>query len=177
MTSVGLLSTKSDALLISNLYNFSFYMHIILGGISLLIGWTQFREKLRYQYLQLHRTLGAIYLLCVLLSGTSGLYIAYYATGGLVSTLGFSSLAILWLFTSYKAYAYIRQGKVKAHKYWMIRSYALTFAAVTLRLWLPFLINICSLDFISAYKIVAWLCWVPNVFIAELIICKLSKQS
>jgi hypothetical protein len=57
----------------------------------------------------------------------------------------------------------------------MIRSYALTFAAVTLRIWLPFLIGILGLTFIEAYKIVAWLSWIPNILVAELIISRIKK--
>jgi hypothetical protein len=48
----------------------------------------------------------------------------------------------------------------------MIRSFALTFAAVTLRLYLipP---AIAGVDFVTAYQWIAWLCWVPNLAIAE----------
>jgi hypothetical protein len=49
----------------------------------------------------------------------------------------------------------------------MIRSFALTFAAVTLRLYLPFPM-IWGFEFIEGYRIIAWLCWVPNLLIAEL---------
>jgi hypothetical protein len=49
----------------------------------------------------------------------------------------------------------------------MIRSYALTFAAVTLRIWLPLFQNGFGMEFISAYVIIAWLCWVPNLLWAE----------
>jgi hypothetical protein len=47
----------------------------------------------------------------------------------------------------------------------MIRSAALTLAAVTLRLYLPFLAM--SMGFELGYSLVAWLCWVPNILFAE----------
>ncbi len=46
-----------------------------------------------------------------------------------------------------------------------IYSYAASFAAVTLRIWLP-LLTIAFQDFVVAYRIVAWLCWVPNIAFA-----------
>ena len=54
------------------------------------------------------------------------------------------------------------------HRCWMIRSYALTFAAVTLRLELPLFFIFGGMEYPVASSYVAWLCWVPNLFIAEL---------
>ena len=51
----------------------------------------------------------------------------------------------------------------------MIYSYAACFAAVTLRIWLPTLTSIMG-EFIGAYRIVAWLCWVPNMIVAYFIV-------
>jgi hypothetical protein len=48
----------------------------------------------------------------------------------------------------------------------MIRNFALTFAAVTLRLYLPPVL-IVGLPFAMSYAIIAWLCWVPNLLVAE----------
>jgi hypothetical protein len=117
-------------------------------------------------------------LIAVLLSGTAGLYIAYYATGGLIAVLGFSGLAIGWVFTTSRAYSSIRNSNIDQHQYWMIRSYALCFAAVTLRIWIPLFQVALGMEFIHAYRIIAWLCWVPNLVVAELIVRSLrSKRS
>ncbi len=43
----GLLSTKTQELLLDNLWNINFYGHIVFGGVALLIGWIQFNSKLR----------------------------------------------------------------------------------------------------------------------------------
>ncbi len=51
----------------------------------------------------------------------------------------------------------------------MIRNFALTGAAVTLRLWLPAL-QAASGSFMDAYRTVVWLCWVPNAIAAEIIL-------
>ncbi len=166
----GLLSTKPSELLDSNLYQFIFHQHIYLGGIALLAGLLQFSKKLRSRHLSWHRALGKTYLIAVLLSGSAGLYIAFYATGGLICVTGFESLAILWLYTSATAYRAIRNRDIDRHKEWMIRSYALCFAAVTLRILGPVFQFGFGMSFIPAYQIIAWLSWMLNLLVAEIII-------
>ncbi len=170
MRSNGLLASKSQELLSTSIYNISFYIHIFLGAVALLIGWAQFSIKWRTKHLNLHRTVGKVYIISVLLSGIAGLYIAYHATGGLPAKLGFSSLALLWLITTVSAYTTIRNKNIIAHQKWMIRSYALTFAAVTLRFWMPTIPIIFNIGFSESYPIISWLCWVPNIIFAEILI-------
>jgi uncharacterized membrane protein len=169
----GLLESKSDALLASQLWNILFYQHIFFGGVALLIGWSQFSSKLRNKYLRTHRLLGKVYVLVCLLSGGAALYLAFYATGGWIASLGFGGLAVGWLFTTIKAFLAIRQKQIAQHQAWMIRSYALTWAAVMLRIYLP-LSQMAQIDFIEAYRVIAWLCWVPNVLVAEWIISRIG---
>lgn len=82
---------------------------------------------------------------------------------------------MLWLFTTIMAYTTIRKKKNKEHQKWMIRSYALCFAAVTLRLWMPILPAVFNLDFNEAYPIISWLCWVPNIIFAEFLIKRIKR--
>lgn len=161
----GLLASKSDALLSNVFWNVGFYGHILFGGLALLIGWIQFSKKLRNANLKRHRNIGKVYVISAIISGTCGIYIGFYATGGLISSLGFISLGIIWLFTSIKAYFAIRKRDLQLHQGLMIYSYAACFAAVTLRIWLPLLGFVVG-DFETAYRIVAWICWVPNVIFA-----------
>lgn len=141
------------------------------GIIALLIGAWGFWGTFRNKYLNLHRWFGRIYLLAVLVGSLAGLYMALSAFGGLPSRIGFSMLGALWLVTGGLAYLRIRQGNVQVHREWMIRNYALTFSAVMLRLWLPLFMSL-GYEFTEAYTSVAWLCWVPNLVVAELIIGK-----
>ena len=53
------------------------------------------------------------------------------------------------------------------HRRWMIRSFAMTFAAVTLRLYLP-IAPILGYDFVDGYRLTAWSSWIPNLIVAEL---------
>jgi hypothetical protein len=161
----ALRSRKTVALLANVVWNTGFYTHISFGGLALLVGWVQFSKRFRNANLKRHRTIGKIYMIAVLISGLAGLYIAFYATGGLVAKLGFVSLALVWLYTTSMAYQTIKNREVRRHEVFMIYSYAACFAAVTLRIWLP-LLTAAFGDFIPAYRIVAWLCWVPNIVFA-----------
>ncbi|KAB5484737.1 DUF2306 domain-containing protein [Flagellimonas hadalis] len=162
----GLLQGKSKDISANIIWRIGFFGHIVFGGLALLTGWSQFSKKLRTKKLDLHRNLGKIYVLSALVSGICGVYIGFYASGGLVPSLGFISLGIVWLFTTIRAYAAIRKKDVSLHQGMMIYSYAACFAAVTLRIWLPLLTIILG-EFLLAYKIVAWLCWVPNIIFAH----------
>lgn len=161
----GLLNSKSEELLANPLWNTAFYIHIIFGGLALLVGWTQFSAIIRNNKLALHRTLGKVYVTCVCLSSVAAIYISFFATGGLVPAMGFFSLGVVWLSTTLMAYVSIRNLQIVKHQKMMTYSYAACFAAVTLRIWLPLLISITG-NFITAYSIVAWLCWVPNILVA-----------
>ncbi len=173
----GLLFNKTPELLASPLWNISFYAHITLGGVSLLIGWLQFSKKLRQNRPKLHRNIGKIYFTAVLVSSVAGLYVALFATGGAITATGFISLALIWFYTTLMGLVSIRNGDVTKHQSMLTFSYAATFAAVSLRLWLPLLIAITG-DFIPAYKMVAWLCWIPNLLIAyQLNTHRISKQA
>lgn len=164
----GLLSSKKPELLNSIFWNIGFYTHIISGGLALLVGWIQFSSKMRTRNILLHKQVGKFYLIAVFLSSIAGIYIGFYATGGIISSLGFISLGIIWFYTTLMAYLHIRNKRIEQHQKMMIYSYAACFAAVTLRIWLPILIMIFG-DFNKAYVIVAWLCWVPNLLLAKLI--------
>ena len=164
----GLLSSKSNYLLTNNLWNIAFYTHIVLGGFALLTGWIQFNSNFRNKNIVFHRRIGIVYIISVGLSSLAGIYIGFFATGGLLSSLGFICLGIFWFSITLLAFINIKRGNTDIHQKLMIYSYAACFAAVTLRIWLPLLILTFG-DFITAYTIVAWLCWVPNLFIAKLI--------
>jgi uncharacterized membrane protein len=140
--------------------------HVTGGIVALFLGPWQFWGGLRRRYPAFHRWLGRIYLLGILVGGLAGLGMAVIAFGGLPSQLGFGGLAVAWLASGFLAYRTIRQGKVREHREWMIRNYALTLGAVTLRLWLPLLLSL-GLEFPVAYPMIAWLSWVPNLVVAE----------
>ena len=143
-------------------------LHITGGVLALGLGPFQFLPRLRLNRPQIHRWLGRFYLVGILIGGFAGLFMAMFAFGGTVSTIGFGSLAIVWLATGFMAYKAVRERRFEDHRAWMIRNFALTFAAVTLRIEMPFLIM--GFGEVTGYQIVAYLCWIPNLVVAEGII-------
>ena len=143
------------------------YTHIFASSVALSLGPFQFMARLRQQFLRFHRWTGRVYLgVGVLVGGLSGLYMATFAFGGLASKLGFTFLAVLWLYTGLRAFLAIKRGAVIEHRKWMIRNFSLTLAAVTLRIYLP-VSMIAGIPFELAYPAIAWLAWVPNLLVAE----------
>ena len=141
----------------------------------MLSGWSQFIKSIRTKRIHIHRLLGKVYVLSVLISGIAGMYIAWHAEGGSIARWGFIFMDVAWLSTTIIAFKSIKAKDVVNHENWMIRSYAVCWAAVTLRLWIPLFMSFTSLEFIEAYRIIAWLSWVPNLMVAELIIKYIRK--
>ena len=141
-------------------------LHFLGGAVALLCGPWQFSRGLRSRHLGLHRALGRVYLVGVLCGAVGGLYMAPRATGDLPSAAGFGLLSVLWIVTAAAAYTTIRRGDVMGHRRWMTRNYALAYAAVTLRFYLP-VSQALGYDFDAAYAAIAWLCWVPNLIVVE----------
>lgn len=144
------------------------FAHTIGGAIASLIGPFQFLGSLRRRFPRWHVWLGRSYLVCVGVSALSALYLSPDSEARNTLGIAFICLALAWLYTGIKAYTTIRRRQVQAHRRWMIRNYALTYAAVTLRLEMPLAILVFGLQPQLALNIVGWLCWVPNLILVEL---------
>lgn len=143
----------------------AFYIHIFFAPVALAVLPFQMSAKLRSNRLGLHRWLGRIYGIAILLAGVAGLVIAPHAATGAVAATGFLLLSLAWLITTALAIWHAIGHRVALHRKWIIRSVALTLAAVTLRIEMALLIG--GFGFEAGYPVVAWLCWVPNLMIAE----------
>lgn len=110
--------------------------HAVPAALALALGPLQFVPALRARHPVLHRYLGSIYLVCVLIGGIAATAAALVSTSGLTAQAGLLFLAVAWLCSGGCAYAAARNGRYAEHRIWMIRNYALTFSAVPLRLFL-----------------------------------------
>lgn len=155
----------------------AFYVHVVSAGAALLVGGFQFSRTLRAKFRGFHRWIGRTYAISVVFAGLSGLVMAFFSSAAFTGLFGFGTLALLWLWTTYRGYRAARDHNYAEHQAWMIRSFALTYAAPTLRLWLLILIVVQlpfnvdgALAAANAYAPVPFLCWLPNIVIAEYII-------
>lgn len=149
-------------------------VHAGFAATALVIGGFQFMRSLRTRRPALHRRIGTFYVICCLIAGAAGLTLAFGTTAGPVAGLGFGVLAALWMASTANAWRLAKARDHLRHERWMIRSFALTLAAVTLRLYMP-LAALLGLDAQQAYVAIAWLCWVPNLIVAELILASMDR--
>ncbi len=141
-------------------------VHVAGAATALLVGPLQFLPQLRARRRDLHRWLGRVYVAGCLTGGIGGLVMAFGATAGPIAGVGFGSLAVIWLFVTGQAWRAAVARRFDEHRAWMIRSFALTFGAVTLRLYLPIL-PLLGLSFLDSYRLTSFLAWIPNLIVAE----------
>lgn len=151
-------------------------IHIAASGVALLLGGFQFLKALRSRVPAVHRWMGRTYIAACLVGGVAGASIALFSSSGPIAGWGFFLLALAWLFTTTMAWTRAMRRDFVAHERWMIRSFALTLAAVTLRIYLPVAVIQAQGEFpVDAYRAIAWLAWVPNLIIAEIWIAMRRK--
>jgi uncharacterized membrane protein len=151
-------------------------LHALGGAIALLVGPLQFALRFRETSWKRHRLSGWIYCGAVALGWCASLWIAPHAQTGRVASAGFLTLGAAWIATTGLAVQAILRGDALAHRRWMIRSYALTAAAITLRIYLP-LSFVFHVPFSIGYPAIAWLCWIPNALAAELYLRRVPKPA
>jgi hypothetical protein len=176
-TDVGFLQIKQHYIDIDH-WRVAFFVHVYASVLVLLAGFTQFSGHIQTYYSRVHRTSGYIYVTNVLLiTGPAALIMGVYANGGLPSKIAFIALGIGWL--TFTAIALVKaiNGDFVSHREFMIRSFALTLSALTLRAWKYAITNTVELPPMDVYRAVAWIGWVPNLVIAELLIRRHSLRS
>jgi uncharacterized membrane protein len=141
-------------------------VHAIGGAIALILGLVQFQRVRKHMPARSHRYIGRTYAFSVLASSIAGMLMAVRSDAGIMAQLGFAGLAMAWFTTLGMAWVAIREHNQAKHQNYIWLNYALTWAAVTLRLEMPFLTIGFGIEL--GYTIVAWSCWVPNLFFALL---------
>lgn len=149
-----------------------FYTHVYTSIFVLLSGFFAIIRK-DFGLKNLHRNMGKIYILLILIfAAPAGIYMGFFANGGLLSKVSFVILGFLWWFFTYKAYQLARQKRFTEHKQWMWRSFALTLSAITLRMWKVIIVYLFHPNPMDVYQIIAWLGWIPNLLLIEYLITK-----
>lgn len=141
--------------------------HILCGPLALLLAPFQLWQGLRQRRPGLHRWLGRLYGLSILGGGLASLTLLPGFEGSRFAALGFGTLAVLWIGITLWGIGRARACDIAAHRRWMQRSVALTFAAVTLRLVMaPLMAAGWSLT--ETYDITAWGSWLINLAVLEI---------
>ena len=143
-------------------------VHASLAATALLVGPFQFLTRLRAKRPGLHRLLGKIFVAACLGAAVPGLILAIGTDAGPIAQWGFGTLSVLWFIVTANALRLAMAGRFAEHRRWMIRSFAMTFAAVTLRLYLPIPPLLLHVSFLEGYRVIAWLCWTLNLLAVEI---------
>jgi len=153
--------------------------HLICGMTALLIGPFQFVNAIRRKYVRVHRTMGKIYLIAIALGATAGFYLAVTSQVSIAYAGGLFGLALTWSTTSAMAYISILNGKWELHKEWMTRSYVITFAFITFRLFDEILSKTVTLPDNERLALLAWAAWSIPLFFTEVVLQgrKLGKKN
>ena len=168
---INFLGTKPDAVLDRNYFMVAFYIHITSSVLAILGGIFQFFPKIGGGYPNVHILIGKIYIASILLlAAPSGLVLAAFANGGLPAKVGFTFQCFVWWATTYAAWQAIMQRNWEEHAKMMLRSYAVTLAAMSLRTESYALVYFFGTKPIETYLTVTWLSWVGNFFMAEVLI-------
>ncbi len=169
---VDFLQTKQIIIHLDH-YRFSFYAHIFSSLVILFSGGFLFVDVLLRKWPLVHRRLGKLYVALLLgVAAPSGFVMAFYANGGWMAKISFLILTPLWWWFTYKGLQTARSGLFKAHRKWMLRSYALTLSAITLRLFQMVLGYYFYMDPAFQYIFVSWTSWIFNLIVIELWIRK-----
>ena len=155
-----------------DLWRISFYIHVFSSPIVILSGLLQFNRRILNKRPKIHRGLGYVYVITVLLiSGPAALVMSFYANGGRIAQTSFVLLTFFWIFTTLMSFLRVKKGHYLSHTKWNIRSYALTLSAVTLRFYASmFDIFEVRMGPKETYILLSYLSWIPNLIIAEIMI-------
>lgn len=154
-------------------YRTAFYVHIFSSIFVLLSGAFLFSKQVLQSWPKLHRWSGRVYVVLLLLvSAPSGFIMAFHANGGWAAQASFFVLTPLWWWFTWKGFDMARRRQFSAHSDWMVRSYALTLSAVSLRIYQMLLGNFTELDPVTQYVLVSWTAWIGNLVVAEWLIVR-----
>lgn len=148
------------------------WVHAVSSGVALAVGWLQFIKRIRHRTPNVHRTIGYIYSFLIVIGAITGLYLAFYASGGWFAQIGFASLSIMWLYTLFRSLKSIIVDRDPIeHGRWMTRNFALTCAAITLRIYTALAAIFLGLsDTNDTFFVIAWICWLPNLLVAQFLL-------
>lgn len=146
------------------------YVHVAFACIAMASGLVNFSNRFFEKSRRFHRINGYVYIVSVLLVVLTSGYMAPYATGGKISSMGFNVLNMTWLFISITALIQIKKKRMIRHRNWMIRSYAFCFTNMSIHLITSLFHQGFGFVYITSYTIgiygsIALLLVIPEIII------------
>ena len=142
-------------------------VHAFAGALAMSLGALQFSNRLRARYLEVHRTMGYIYVVSVFISAPFAIPVAMkVASLSLVAASAVQSFG--WMLTTAIALYCIRSGNVAQHRRWMMRSYpfAMVFTVARVIIPIPPILRMGSTGIeIVVWSTIALAALLPNILI------------
>ncbi|GHM99615.1 hypothetical protein WSM22_11050 [Cytophagales bacterium WSM2-2] len=166
-SSYGFLRIKQAAVA-SGIYLPFYYFHVLIAGLILIAGFIQVSKWFRSRYIKFHRKTGYFYVFGILFFAAPGaLGMSFFVDRGPMVLTSFLLQCGLWFYFTLEAFRKIRKKDIIAHELWMWRSFSLTLAAITLRVYIFCSSFYFNLNQPLAYAIIAWASWLPNLMLIE----------
>jgi uncharacterized membrane protein len=141
-------------------------LHVIGAMTAFLLGPLQFMAGIRTRWPVFHRATGRVYVLGCALGAPTGFVLAFGTSAGPIAGVPFAISAVLWSFFTWFGMRAVLEGRIEAHREWMLRGYAVLAGAITLRLMLPAAL-MSGYEFYPAYRVISWLNWSVNLALVE----------
>jgi uncharacterized membrane protein len=129
------------------------YVHVVFACVAMAAGLLNFSKQMFEKSRKLHRVTGYVYVVSVLLVVLTSGYMAPYATGGKISSMGFNALNIIWPFITMMAVLQIKKNRIIRHRNWMIRSYAFCFTNMLIHLIATLFHHGFGFSYVTSYTI------------------------
>ncbi len=145
-----------------------YYSHVLVSGLILLMGFFQISSTVRTKFPRSHKVAGRVYVFGIIgLAAPGALIMSFFINRGPLVFTSFLLQSICWIACTVIAFQKIRNHDVPSHRLWMWRSFAITLAAITLRLYVLLTQGSIDLSKPHWYGIVAWCSWLPNLILVE----------
>src|SRR5215203_496401 len=109
-------------------------LHVVLGGVYLVLAPFQFVRRIRSRHLGYHRRVGRLLVAIGVVVGVTALFMGLVIPfSGWPERVVVGLFGCLFLFALIKGFVHVRTGRVALHREWMIRAFAIGLAIATQR--------------------------------------------
>lgn len=146
-------------------------LHIVPGGVFLILAPLQFSSWLRRRHLRIHRWSGRLLIGFGLVFALTGLYFGLLMPyGGFGEASAIAVFAVVFLLALSRGFVAIRKGQVALHREWMIRAFAIAVGVGSVRVVagvLDIALTPAGLRPTSLFALSLWMGWTISLATAE----------
>jgi VIT1/CCC1 family predicted Fe2+/Mn2+ transporter len=145
------------------------FLHIVPGGIFLVLAPLQFSAGIRARHIRFHRWSGRVIVAAALLAGLSGLLLAApFAFTGAAASSAVIFFGVLFLVAVIRAFVAIRHRDVTRHREWMIRAFSIGIGIAVVRVVGSVLFVMTRAEPFEIIGLSFWIGWMLSLAAAEL---------